>query len=352
MAITPLQPTLETFFNGLCCTTIPPGVAPTISYPIALPFTEGVAVNYCPDVLTGDLPITVTISPALPAGLSINATTGCISGTPTASSPSTSYTVTATNAFGNDTDVILIQVNAAVVPITITNGGFGTALAAQTYLNLYSSTYTNFNYDVTNDIMSWVEPAGTSYTAFQFMTAPVNGLATGATFSDPNGLITSFGFKAFQKISTDHTFANNITFGTSNFHALNANLTFGDNCSFGESTLDSPFGTNNTINFGHNSLFNATTTNNLNGFNNCTFNFGSINNIVTRLGISTDCTYNFNGSIGNTTGADFTNPDWIDVTSTGAIINARTFDQTSNGSGIEGDLDNLINNGFTVNFTL
>jgi polyphosphate kinase len=34
------------------------------------------------------------------------------------------------------------------------------------------------------------------------------------------------------------------------------------------------------------------------------------------------------------------------------VANARTFDQTSNGGGIEGDLDVLITNGFTVNFTL
>jgi hypothetical protein len=43
---------------------------------------------------------TYSISPALPAGLSLNASTGEISGTPTVTSPLTTYTVTATRASG------------------------------------------------------------------------------------------------------------------------------------------------------------------------------------------------------------------------------------------------------------
>ncbi|WP_448528516.1 putative Ig domain-containing protein [Raineya sp.] len=43
---------------------------------------------------------TYSISPALPAGLNLNANTGVISGTPTAVSPATTYTITATNSTG------------------------------------------------------------------------------------------------------------------------------------------------------------------------------------------------------------------------------------------------------------
>ena len=43
---------------------------------------------------------TYSIAPALPAGLSLNASTGEISGTPTVTNPSTTYTITATNASG------------------------------------------------------------------------------------------------------------------------------------------------------------------------------------------------------------------------------------------------------------
>ena len=51
-----------------------------------------------------------SITPALPAGLSLNATTGEISGTPTVVSPSTVYTITASNTGGDDTTTITIEV--------------------------------------------------------------------------------------------------------------------------------------------------------------------------------------------------------------------------------------------------
>src|SRR5262245_52371119 len=41
------------------------------------------------------------VSPSLPAGLVLDATTGVITGTPTAPSPATDYTVTATNPGGS-----------------------------------------------------------------------------------------------------------------------------------------------------------------------------------------------------------------------------------------------------------
>ncbi|MCS6795094.1 MAG: T9SS type A sorting domain-containing protein, partial [Raineya sp.] len=43
-------------------------------------------------------PVTYSISPALPAGLTLNTSTGQITGTPTALSPATTYTVTATQS--------------------------------------------------------------------------------------------------------------------------------------------------------------------------------------------------------------------------------------------------------------
>ena len=52
-----------------------------------------------------------SISPALPAGLSLNINTGEISGTPTAISANTTYTITATNSGGSSTTTITIVVN-------------------------------------------------------------------------------------------------------------------------------------------------------------------------------------------------------------------------------------------------
>jgi sugar lactone lactonase YvrE len=73
------------------------------------------------------------ISPALPAGLSFNNTTGVISGTPTAASPATNYTVTAYNSSGSGSTMVNIKVNALTIsysgPQTYTAGAAVTPLA-------------------------------------------------------------------------------------------------------------------------------------------------------------------------------------------------------------------------------
>ena len=56
--------------------------------------------------------VSYAITPALPAGLSLDTSTGTISGQPTVlSTTATTYTVTATNSGGEDTVDIVITVN-------------------------------------------------------------------------------------------------------------------------------------------------------------------------------------------------------------------------------------------------
>ena len=62
---------------------------------------------------------TWSIDPALPTGLLIDSSTGEISGNPSVISPSTVYTVTATNTGGSTTTTITITVND-VIPSSIT----------------------------------------------------------------------------------------------------------------------------------------------------------------------------------------------------------------------------------------
>jgi sugar lactone lactonase YvrE len=54
-----------------------------------------------------------SISPALPAGLTLNTQTGVISGTPTAAATATDYTITATNATGSSQAILNLSVNIA-----------------------------------------------------------------------------------------------------------------------------------------------------------------------------------------------------------------------------------------------
>ena len=61
-----------------------------------------------------------SISPALPAGLSLNFTSGEISGTPTAVSTNTTYTITARNTGGAGTTTITIEVVDQVPTLSYT----------------------------------------------------------------------------------------------------------------------------------------------------------------------------------------------------------------------------------------
>ena len=108
-----LQPEIQDFFNGLCCDLNPPTqISPTIEYTqTSLTFMEGTAVNICPSTLSGSPTIVVTVDPPLPAGLSLNPSTGCITGTPTTTSATTQYIFTATNSVGSDQDAIDITVS-------------------------------------------------------------------------------------------------------------------------------------------------------------------------------------------------------------------------------------------------
>ena len=96
-------------------------VAPSaLSYaPATQTVRQGTAITAMTPTISGGTP-TYTISPALPAGLSINATTGVISGTLTAAQTgSITYTVTATNTGGSTTATVTLVFNTAPTGITL-----------------------------------------------------------------------------------------------------------------------------------------------------------------------------------------------------------------------------------------
>jgi hypothetical protein len=100
------------------------GTAPTVSYSGSpFTFTQNSAITTVSPTLGGSAPTGCSSSPALPTGLSINATSCAISGTPTGTQAASSYTITATNAYGNGTVNINITVTAAGTAPTVSYSG-------------------------------------------------------------------------------------------------------------------------------------------------------------------------------------------------------------------------------------
>jgi len=93
--------------------TVVPAPPAGLNYNTPNVYTVGNGITALNPSSTGGAISSYTISPNLPAGLTINSTTGVISGTPSAVSTQTSYTVTGTNASGTVTATVVITVNVA-----------------------------------------------------------------------------------------------------------------------------------------------------------------------------------------------------------------------------------------------
>jgi uncharacterized repeat protein (TIGR01451 family) len=74
-------------------------------------YTKGTAITANSPTSTGGAVSAYTVSPALPAGLTLSASTGVITGTPTAVTATASYTVTASNSAGSTIASLSITVN-------------------------------------------------------------------------------------------------------------------------------------------------------------------------------------------------------------------------------------------------
>ena len=82
-------------------------------------YTVGTAIIADTATVSGGAVSSYSVSPALPAGLSLSSSTGAISGTPTKVSASANYTITASNTAGSTTATVSITVNPAA-PATLT----------------------------------------------------------------------------------------------------------------------------------------------------------------------------------------------------------------------------------------
>ncbi|MEC7180713.1 MAG: putative Ig domain-containing protein, partial [Candidatus Thermoplasmatota archaeon] len=122
--------------------------APSISYsPNTFSLTQGTAMNTVTPSVTGTV-TSWSISPSLPAGLTLSSTTGAISGTPTALSSQTAYTVNASNSNGYDTATVTITVNEPLPVINYSPNTFtlsvGTAMTSVTP-TIYAGTVDSYS---------------------------------------------------------------------------------------------------------------------------------------------------------------------------------------------------------------
>jgi hypothetical protein len=83
----------------------------------SIPAVVGQAIVTDIPTVTGTI-TSYSVSPALPAGLNISASTGAISGTPTSVTAQATYTITAANTAGTTTAIVQITVNAVSAPPT------------------------------------------------------------------------------------------------------------------------------------------------------------------------------------------------------------------------------------------
>ena len=73
-------------------------------------YTQGTAIPNNTPANSGGAAVSYSVLPALPAGLTLNPVTGVISGTPTAVTLASSYSVTATNTGGSTSTLLSITV--------------------------------------------------------------------------------------------------------------------------------------------------------------------------------------------------------------------------------------------------
>ena len=117
---------------------------------------------------TGGTIASYAISPATPAGLTFNTSTGLISGTPTSTQSATTYTITATNVTGSATATFTLMVSSSAPSFT---------LSSTTETKVVTTALVGYTIDAS---------AGAAVTAYSL----IGALPSGLNFNTSNGRIT------------------------------------------------------------------------------------------------------------------------------------------------------------------
>jgi hypothetical protein len=111
----------------------PPSGAPSdLSYTSPLAAVVGAAITPLSPSVNGTV-TSYSVKPALPSGLSLNPTTGVISGTPTAGAVQAAYTITASNSSGSTTFSLSLSVISATelaIALSTSSLNFGNQLVS------------------------------------------------------------------------------------------------------------------------------------------------------------------------------------------------------------------------------
>jgi N-acetylneuraminic acid mutarotase len=103
-------------------------------------YRQGAAITANTPTVSGGAISSYTVTPALPTGLQLDASSGVITGTPTVISPSTEYSVEGTNTLGSVTTSLVINIAASASWVTVATptaphlGGTATLLTDGTVL--------------------------------------------------------------------------------------------------------------------------------------------------------------------------------------------------------------------------
>lgn len=131
----------------------------TVSYCV------GTAISTNSPTFTGTAATGYSVSPSLPADLSLNATTGDITGNPTVAAAAANYTVTVTNACGTTTRAVNIAVNA-VSTVAVISGTASICPGSSTNLSVAITGGTSpFTVVYTNGTSNFTVNSYTSGTA-------------------------------------------------------------------------------------------------------------------------------------------------------------------------------------------
>ncbi|MES2240985.1 MAG: Ig-like domain-containing protein, partial [Bacteroidota bacterium] len=176
--------------------TIASTLSPTgLSYTTPNVFTKGTAITALNPTVSGGAVVSYGVSPSLPTGLSLDITTGVISGTPSTVSVASNYVVTATNTGGSTNATVSIAVKdvapsalSYTTPNVFTKGTAITALnptvsgGAVVSYSVSPSLPTGLSLNTTTGIISGT-PSVVSVASNYVVTATNTGGSINATVS-------------------------------------------------------------------------------------------------------------------------------------------------------------------------